>query len=74
MKIKKAHAVPLSSQVVKLLQNYQIYQFNSPYLFPSPRSNTRPISDNAVRSMIRNLGYTNEQLTPHGFRAYKGFS
>ncbi|MDD7513786.1 MAG: hypothetical protein PUK08_01030 [Campylobacter lanienae] len=39
MKMKKAHAVPLSSQVVKLLQNYQIYQFNSPYLFPSPRSN-----------------------------------
>ncbi|QCD44084.1 tyrosine-type recombinase/integrase [Campylobacter mucosalis] len=69
MKMKKAHIVPLSNQVVKLLENYKIYEFKSPYLFPSPRSNTRPLSDNAIRSMLRNLGYTNEQLTPHGFRA-----
>ncbi|MEE3704555.1 tyrosine-type recombinase/integrase [Campylobacter sp. CX2-8023-23] len=69
MKMKKAHAVPLSRQVIKLLENYEIYEFKSPYIFPSLRSNTRPISDNAIRSMLRNLGYTNEQLTPHGFRA-----
>ncbi|MGH1601040.1 tyrosine-type recombinase/integrase [Campylobacter majalis] len=69
MKMKKSHVIPLSNQAVKLLQNYKIYEFKSKYLFASPQSSTKPISDNAIRSMLRNLGYTNEQLTPHGFRA-----
>ena len=27
------------------------------------------MSENAVRTALRNLGYTNEQVSPHGFRA-----
>jgi integrase len=27
------------------------------------------MSENAVRTALRNLGYTNEQIVPHGFRA-----
>jgi len=27
------------------------------------------MSENAVRTAIRTLGYTNEEMTPHGFRA-----
>ena len=29
----------------------------------------RPLSDNGVRTALRTLGYTNEQISPHGFRA-----
>ena len=29
----------------------------------------RPLSENGVRTALRSLGYTNEQMTPHGFRA-----
>ena len=39
------------------------------YVFPSARGASRAMSDNAVRTALRTLGYTNEQITPHGFRA-----
>ena len=28
-----------------------------------------PLSENGVRTALRTLGYTNEQISPHGFRA-----
>lgn len=37
--------------------------------FLSARGGSRSISDNAVRTALRTLGYTNEQITPHDFRA-----
>ena len=39
------------------------------YVFPSARKVGEPLSDNGVRTALRSLGYTNEQIMPHGFRA-----
>ena len=41
----------------------------SDYVFPSACKGGRPLSDNGVRTALRSLGYINEQITPHGFRA-----
>ena len=38
-------------------------------VFPSPQSRSRCISDNAVRSALRRMGYGNDDMTAHGFRA-----
>ena len=38
-------------------------------LLNNERSRTRAISDNRIRSSLRKVGYTNEEMTPHGFRA-----
>ena len=69
MKMKEAHIVPLCSQAIKLLSSFKKYEFRSEFLFPSVKSTKIPISDNSVRSMLRNLGYTNDDIVPHGFRA-----
>lgn len=69
MKMKEAHLVPLSKQALNIIQELKKYTDDSPYLFPSPRSRKRPISDNAVLSALRRMGYTKEQMTGHGFRA-----
>ncbi|OPA78808.1 integrase [Campylobacter pinnipediorum subsp. pinnipediorum] len=70
MKAGKAHEVHLTNSIKNILLDYrQKYSFNSKYLFPSLRTTLKPISDNTVRTMLRNLGYSNEQITPHGFRA-----
>ena len=69
MKMKRRHIVPLSTQVQELLAQLRPYTGHAPYLFPSPRSDTRPMSENAVRVTLRAIGYTKDQLTPHGFRA-----
>ena len=69
MKMRRRHLVPLSKQVQELLSELRTYTGHSPYLFPSPRSDARPISQDAVRVTLRAIGYTKDQITPHGFRA-----
>lgn len=70
MKNGKDHEVFLSFSVRKMLSDYRAsLPLQSEFIFPSIKSNVRPISDNTVRSMLRNLGFSNEMITPHGFRA-----
>jgi integrase len=38
------------------------------YVFPSPRSRDRPMSENAITAALRRMGYSSEEMTWHGFR------
>jgi integrase len=69
MKMRRPHMVPLSGQVQALLKLQLKLTGNKLWVFPSPSKRSRPISDNAVRSALRRMGYGNDQITPHGFRA-----
>lgn len=70
MKTAKPHEVFLSKSVINLLKTYrERLPLKSELIFPSVKSNVRPISDNTIRSMLRSLGFNNEMVTPHGFRA-----
>lgn len=63
------HIVPLAKQSLAVLQELRPFTARSVYVFPSARGASRPMSENAVRVALRTIGYTNEQMTPHGFRA-----
>ena len=39
------------------------------YVFPSVRTPLRPMSENTVNGALRRLGYSNDEMTSHGFRA-----
>lgn len=76
MKRKKAdkatgqpHWVPLSTQAQTLLRELQPLTGQGRYLFPSLTSSQRAMSENTVRSALRRLGYGNDEMTAHGFRA-----
>jgi integrase len=69
MKMGRTHKVPLSRQVVALLADLRALPAHSKYLFPSIRSDDRPISDNTINAALRRLGYGKEEVTAHGFRA-----
>jgi integrase len=69
MKMKEPHLVPLSRQAVEILKELRPLTGRSPYLFPSPRTHTRPMSDNAVLSALRRMGFGKDEMTGHGFRA-----
>jgi integrase len=69
MKMRAAHLVPLSRQVTRLLEELKELTGTGPYLFPSNRSITRPISDMAINAALRYLGYEKGEITGHGFRA-----
>lgn len=69
MKMKEPHLVPLARQSLEILKELQPMTGRSAYLFPSPRSNQRPMSDNAVLSALRRMGIGKDEMTGHGFRA-----
>ena len=63
------HIVPLAHQVVEVLRDLHPITCRSPYVFPSVRSASRPMSENTVNAALRNLGFDNTTLVGHGFRA-----
>jgi integrase len=68
-KISFDHIVPLSTQALEILREQQLLTSKSKYVFPSARQLSRPLSENGVRTALRTMGYDNETMTPHGFRA-----
>ena len=69
MKMREPHVIPLASQACAIISELRLFTGTGKYLFPSARGASRSMSENAVRTALRNLGYTNEQISPHGFRA-----
>ncbi|MDR1510458.1 MAG: tyrosine-type recombinase/integrase [Synergistaceae bacterium] len=72
MKNRRPHVVPLSRQVLELLENIRglvLQAGNSPFVFPSTRARTIPISEGTVVLALRAMGYTGEEMCAHGFRA-----
>tara|TARA_B110000240_G_C13460657_1_gene436522 strand:+ start:271 stop:1527 length:1257 start_codon:yes stop_codon:yes gene_type:complete len=69
MKMKSDHIVPLSTQVRTLLSELFKLTGRGKYVFPSARGGSRPLSENGVRTALRAMGYDNNTMTPHGFRA-----
>lgn len=63
------HLVPLSQQSIELLLEIKPLTGSGKYLFPGERDKNRAMSDNAIRSAMRRLGWSGEEMTPHGFRA-----
>jgi len=69
MKMKEMHIVPLSKQVVAILNELQVVTGNGKYVFPSIRNSSRPMSENTVNASLRRLGYDKSEMCAHGFRA-----
>lgn len=68
-KTKSDHIVPLSKQAISILGDIQPLTCNSEYVFPSARTLSRPMSDNAVLSAMRRMGIGKDEMCGHGFRA-----
>jgi len=72
MKVKTGvdHIIPLSKQVLSLFKELKpLTHHASKYVFHGDRSVRKPMSENAVLAALRGLGYSKDQVTPHGFRA-----
>ena len=73
MKADKAngppHVVPLAPQAVVALRDLQPITGHGRYVFPSLLTGERCMSENTVRGALRRMGYGNDDMTAHGFRA-----
>ena len=69
MKMKRPHIVPLSRQTIEVLEALRKCTGKNKWLFPSARGDGRYMSENTIRMALRAMGYGNEDMTAHGFRA-----
>lgn len=69
MKMREPHLVPLAPQAVAILRELHPLTGRGRYVFPSARSPQRPMSNNAVLSALRRMGYATDEMSGHGFRA-----
>jgi integrase len=63
------HLVPLSKQAMLIMQDLRALTGRGRYVFPSLRTGERPMSDNAILSALRRMGYPKDEMSGHGFRA-----
>jgi len=68
MKMKRLHVVPLSAQALAILEDLRNVTGCGRYVFPSERSDARPMSENTLLACLRRMGYGKDEMTPHGFR------
>ncbi len=69
MKMRQPHAVPLSPQAVALLEELRVLTGDGKYCFPSIRTPLRAMSEGTMNAALRRLGYSKEEVCPHGFRS-----
>jgi len=68
MKMKKDHMVPLSPQVIKILDNMKAQELGSEYVFANLSQLDAPVDANIVMRLINKIGYKGT-MTGHGWRS-----
>jgi integrase len=69
MKMRDEHLVPLSAQAVIIFRELRPLTGAGRFVFPSNRTSLRPMSENTINAALRRLGYEQNEMTAHGFRA-----
>ncbi len=69
MKAGVLHIVPLSKQAIDILQEIHPLTGHGRYVFPSPQTGSRPMSNNAILAALRRMGFAKDEMSGHGFRS-----
>ena len=69
MKMRTEHMVALSTQALDFLRQLRRITGHGKYVFPSLRTEQACMSENTINAALRGMGFANEVMTAHGFRA-----
>jgi len=69
MKMRRPHDVPLSKQALAILRDIWPLSEGHELVLPSVRSPLKALSENAMNSALRRIGYTKDEVCAHGFRS-----
>lgn len=67
-KMRRDHKKPLSPAAVLLLKGMQEWTGEGRFVFPSERTIKRPMSDMAMNTALKSMGFSKDTHVPHGFR------
>jgi integrase len=68
-KMRREFQIPLSRQAIDILQGLLPLTGRYDLVFSDLRTATRPISENTMNAALRRLGFAQDEMTSHGFRA-----
>lgn len=68
MKARRPHIVPLSRQALEIFRTLHEQTGNKPFVFYSPASKSKHISNGTVLMALRRMGYAG-RMTGHGWRS-----
>jgi integrase len=68
-KMRRPHRIPLAPQAIAILRDLRIVTGRGKFVFPSIRTFREPLSEVTMNAALRRLGYSKDEMTPHGFRA-----
>jgi integrase len=68
-KMRRPHKIYLAPQPLAILQELQKITGHRRLLFPGLKGAEKPISENTLNGALRRLGYAQDEMTAHGFRA-----
>ena len=69
MKMKQLHIVPLSRQVLDMLDELRSFSGHGQYLFPGRTKGKAFMNSDILVNALRRLGYCKDEMTFHGFRS-----
>jgi len=68
-KMRRPHDIPLSPQALAVLREIWPLSKHHDLVFASIRSPVKPLSEMAMNAALRRMGYTQDEMTAHGFRS-----
>jgi len=68
-KMRREHRKPLPGLAVDVLRDLNNHTGVGKLVFPAIHSPVRPLSENTLNAALRRLGYSQSEMTSHGFRA-----
>ncbi|MGH6870438.1 MAG: tyrosine-type recombinase/integrase [Rhizomicrobium sp.] len=68
-KMRREHRVFLAPQAIEVLEDLRKITGHRKLLFPSFHGTEKPISENTLNTALRRMGYGQDEMTSHGFRA-----
>jgi len=69
MKMRRPHRIPLARQTLNVLNNARAINPDAELILPGMRGRARSLSENTFNAALRRLGYAQDDMTAHGFRA-----
>jgi len=68
-KMRREHQIFLPRQAIEVLEDLRKMTGHRKLLFPSFHGTAKPISENTLNTALRRMGYGQNEMTSHGFRA-----
>jgi integrase len=69
MKMRRPHCVPLAKQSIEWLRALHKLTGHRDLLFPGAWDHQKPLSENTLNAALRRLGFAQDEMSSHGFRA-----